>query len=47
MADAQLIRCPSCGATNRVPPEKVAQGLKPVRGRRKSYLLADSKPVSN
>jgi thioredoxin 2 len=46
MADAQLIRCPSCGATNRVPQEKVAQGLKPVCGRCKSYLLADSKPVT-
>ena len=46
MADPQLIRCPSCGATNRVPPEKVAQGLKPVCGRCKTYLLADNKPVT-
>jgi thioredoxin 2 len=46
MAEAQLIRCPSCGATNRVPPEKVARGLKPVCGRCKTELLADTKPVT-
>jgi thioredoxin 2 len=46
MADAQLIRCPVCGATNRVPPEKVAQGLKPVCGRCKTTLVANNKPVT-
>jgi thioredoxin 2 len=46
MADAQLIRCPSCGATNRVPMDKVARGLKPVCGRCKTELLADNKPVT-
>jgi thioredoxin 2 len=46
MADAQLIRCPSCGATNRVPPEKVARGLKPVCGRCKTPLPVDSRPVT-
>src|SRR2546428_7337787 len=46
MSDPQLIRCPSCGATNRVPPEKLGQGLQPVCGRCKSPLLADSKPVT-
>ena len=29
----QLIRCAACGAVNRVPEEKVAQGLLPVCGR--------------
>ena len=47
MADAQLIRCPTCGATNRVPLEKIQQGLKPVCGRCKTPLAAaDSKPVT-
>src|SRR6266850_1913477 len=46
MADPQLIRCPSCGATNRVPREKIAQGLQPVCGRCKTPLLADNKPVT-
>src|SRR6267142_1978724 len=46
MADPQLIRCPSCGATNRVPREKIAQGLQPVCGRCKTSLSADNKPVT-
>jgi thioredoxin 2 len=47
MADAQLIRCPTCGATNRVPLEKIQRGLKPVCGRCKTPLAAaDNKPVT-
>jgi thioredoxin 2 len=46
MADAQLIRCPSCGGTNRVPREKIAQGLKPICGRCKTPLPLDTKPVT-
>ena len=46
MSDPQLIRCPACGATNRVPPEKLKQGLQPVCGRCKTSLLADNKPVT-
>lgn len=46
MSDPQLIRCPSCGATNRVPLEKIAQRLKPVCGRCKTPLSADTKPVT-
>jgi thioredoxin len=38
MADPRLIRCPTCGATNRVPPEKLAAGLQPVCGRCKTPL---------
>lgn len=45
MSDAQMIRCPSCGASNRVPGDKLARGLKPVCGRCKTPLLADAKPV--
>ena len=36
MAETRLIRCPSCGSTNRVPLEKVEQGLTPVCGRCRS-----------
>src|SRR5438270_349403 len=46
MAQSQLIRCPSCGATNRVPLEKVEQGLQPVCGRCKTPLPAPQKAVT-
>ncbi|MGH9834483.1 MAG: thioredoxin TrxC [Blastocatellia bacterium] len=46
MSDIQLIRCPACGATNRVPREKIEQGLEPVCGRCKTPLPAGSKPVT-
>ena len=38
----QMIRCPACGATNRVPQAKLAQGLEPVCGRCKTPLPAVS-----
>lgn len=46
MSDPQLIRCPSCGATNRVPLEKIAQGLQPICGRCKTVLSVDNKPLT-
>jgi thioredoxin 2 len=46
MADAQLIRCPSCGAVNRVPMDKVTQRLDPVCGRCKTPLALDAKPLT-
>ena len=46
MADARFIRCPSCGATNRVPLERIAQGLQPICGRCKIALPVDNKPVT-
>lgn len=46
MAETQLIRCPSCGATNRVPQDKVESGLQPVCGRCKTPLSADHKPAT-
>jgi thioredoxin 2 len=46
MSDAQLIQCSACGATNRVPREKLDQGLAPVCGRCKTPLTFSSKPVS-
>uniref|UniRef100_Q02B71 Thioredoxin n=1 Tax=Solibacter usitatus (strain Ellin6076) TaxID=234267 RepID=Q02B71_SOLUE len=45
MAEADLIRCPACGATNRVPREKIAQGLQPVCGQCKAGLPVDSSPI--
>ena len=47
MSDLQLVRCPACGATNRVPREKVEQGLEPICGRCKTRLpLFDGHPIS-
>src|SRR5918999_1001325 len=46
MADSQLIRCPSCGATNRVPLEKLKQELRPICGRCKNPLPVGGKPVA-
>jgi thioredoxin 2 len=46
MPETQLIRCPSCGATNRVPQEKLQQGLSPVCGRCKAPLPVSDKPVT-
>ena len=42
---SDLIRCPACGATNRVPGEKIAQGLKPVCGQCKASLPLESGPM--
>jgi len=38
MSDVQMIRCPACGATNRVPKERIAQGFRPRCGRCKTPL---------
>jgi thioredoxin 2 len=46
MADTELIRCPSCGANNRVVRQKVLQGNEPVCGRCKKTLPASAKPVT-
>jgi thioredoxin 2 len=46
MVDTQIVRCPSCGANNRVPGEKLAQGLEPVCGRCKTPLpQSDGHPI--
>ena len=39
-ADVEMIRCANCGAMNRAPREKVAQGLAAVCGRCKAGLGA-------
>src|SRR6478609_888560 len=41
-----MLRCPTCGAQNRVPAEKLKQGLKPVCGRCRTPLAADIHPVT-
>ena len=46
MPEAQLIRCPVCGATNRVPLEKIEQGLAPVCGRCKNPLPVSIQPIT-
>jgi thioredoxin 2 len=45
VSEARLIRCPSCGVTNRVPLEKVAQGLTPICGRCKARMPIALEPV--
>ncbi len=46
MPEAQLIQCPVCGATNRVPLEKIEQGLAPVCGRCKNALPISIHPIT-
>ncbi len=45
MPESTLIRCSDCGAINRVPSGKVAQGLEPVCGRCRKRLAAAQKLV--
>jgi thioredoxin 2 len=45
MPMTRLIRCPSCGVTNRVPMDKVEAGLRPVCGRCKTRMPVDTEPV--
>jgi thioredoxin 2 len=40
-----LIRCPACGANNRVPEEKIVQGLQAVCGQCKAPLPRDTAPL--
>jgi thioredoxin 2 len=46
MADARMMRCPACGATNRVPEAKLRTGARPVCGRCKAPLGDDGKPLT-
>lgn len=45
MSEPVLIRCSQCGANNRVPLEKIRQGLAPVCGRCKTRLAISTKPI--
>lgn len=46
MPEKQVVRCPSCGANNRVDPERIAQGNEAVCARCKNPLPISSKPVT-
>src|SRR5207244_10169974 len=46
MFEMLLIRCPSCGATNRVPHDKIERGGAPGCGRCKNPLPVQDKPVT-
>ena len=46
MTDVQLIRCPACGATNRVPDLALTPGRKAICGRCKAELTAPAGPVT-
>jgi thioredoxin 2 len=46
MAESLLIPCATCGASNRVPREKVEQGLQPVCGKCKAPLNLTDKPTN-
>lgn len=46
MAQTQLVRCPSCGVTNRVPLERLREGLTPVCGRCKTRIPIALEPVT-
>src|SRR3989442_1049544 len=41
----QLMPCPKCGAKNRVPLEKLREGLEPICGRCKSELSVSTHPL--
>ena len=45
VAIAHIIRCPACGANNRVSLEKLQQGLAPVCAKCKRALPADIHPM--
>jgi thioredoxin 2 len=46
MSDTLLIRCPACGATNRVPREKLDAGLEPICGRCRAPLPVGGEPLT-
>ena len=46
MAEPLPIQCPVCNATNRVSPNKLAQGLAPVCGRCKTLLPVPGRPYT-
>jgi len=46
MAETTLMRCGHCGADNRVPSAKLAQGLRPRCGRCKAPLGASAGPMT-
>jgi thioredoxin 2 len=49
VSQTQLVRCPACGAKNRVARDKIEKGLAPVCGRCKTPLdrSADAGPITD
>jgi thioredoxin 2 len=45
-SESQLIRCASCGATNRIPLEKLRDKAQPICGRCKSELDLSVRPIT-
>ena len=45
-SEAKVIRCLSCGANNRVPAEKLREGLEPICGRCKTPLSVSIHPIT-
>jgi thioredoxin 2 len=46
MSDTLLIRCTACGATNRVPTEKLDAGREPICGRCRAPLSIRGEPLT-
>jgi thioredoxin len=46
MPEKRVIRCPTCGANNRVDPERVAQGNEAVCARCQTPLTISHQPVT-
>jgi thioredoxin 2 len=47
MPEPRLIPCGFCGATNRIPAEKLASGLEPICGRCKHPLVVSGPAISD
>lgn len=46
MEDSSLVRCPSCGASNRIELDRVREGVAPVCGKCKTPLKLRSGPIT-
>jgi thioredoxin 2 len=46
MSESLIIRCPVCGANNRVPESKLTGGLAPICGKCKAPLPLSAKPLT-
>ncbi len=44
-SEAEVTKCPACGANNRVPADKLREGFEPVCGRCKTPLSASTHPI--
>lgn len=44
-SEVEITKCPACGASNRVPAEKLNEGLEPVCGQCKTPLSTSAHPT--